>query len=208
MREYSLIAMENKLSGENQAWAKLVTLDPVEVCRRTTAHFDEQAEAYTLKSYGCEISVSPRDKKIFSSSPNGNALLEKLDSELTLLWYLASAHSLPLSGKLINPESLPGGQIFVKGTHILPLAQLAEKYAHAPEEFIESGKMWGGETLDYGDAALQLWPLPQVPTTLILRTADEEFPALVNLLLDSNCQFQLPTDIIWSTCMMSATILL
>jgi hypothetical protein len=47
-----------------------------------------------------------------------------------------------------------------------------------------------------------------VPTTLILRTADEEFPALVNLLLDSNCEFQLPTDIIWSTCMMSATILL
>ena len=197
-----------KIPGEDEAWAKLATLDPAEVCRRAMAHFDEQTETYTLKSYGCDVSISPRDKKIFSSSPNGNALLEKLDSELTLLWYLASVHSLPLSGKLIKPESLPGGQIFVKGTHVLPLAQLAEKYAHAPEEFVESGKMWGGEDLDYGDASLQLWPLPQVPTTLILRTADEEFPALVNLLLDSNCKFQLPTDIIWSTCMMSATILL
>ena len=200
--------MEKRQSGEDQAWAKLVTLDPAEVSRRTTARFDEQTETYTLTSYGCDVFISPKDKKIFSSSPKSDVLLDKLDSALTLLWYLAEAHSLPLSGKLINPESLPGGQIFVKGTHVLPLAQLAEEYAHAPEEFIESGKMWGGETLDYGDAALQLWPLPQVPTTLILRTADEEFPALVNLLLDSNCQFQFPTDIIWSTCMMSATILL
>jgi hypothetical protein len=200
--------MEKKLSGEDQAWAKLATLDPAEVCHRAMAHFDKQTETYTLKSYGCDISVSPRDKKIFSSSPKGDALLDKLDSALTLLWYLASSHSLPLSGKLIKPESLPGGQIFVKGTHVLPLAQLSEKYAHAPEGFIESGKMWGGRTLDYGDASLELWPLPQVPTTLILRTANEEFPALVDLLLDSNCEFQLPTDIIWSTCMMSATILL
>jgi hypothetical protein len=103
---------------------------------------------------------------------------------------------------------LPGGQIFVRGTHVLPLAQLAEKYAHASEAFVEDGRMWGAKTLDYGDAALQLWPLPQVPTTLILRTADEEFSALVNLLLDSNCKFQLPPDIIWSTCMMSAMVLL
>jgi hypothetical protein len=200
--------VKRRLSGEDQVWAKLVTLDPANVCRRTTARFDKQTETYTLKSYGCDVSISPKDKKLFSSSPKGNVLLNKLDPALTLLWYLASAHSFPLSGRLITPGSLPGGQIFVKGTHVLPLVQLAEKYAHAPEGFIASGKMWGGKTLDYGDAALQLWPLPQVPTTLILRTADEEFPALVNLLLDSNCEFQLPTDIIWSTCMMSAMILL
>ena len=137
----------------------------------------------------------------------GEELLGKVDASLALLWYLASLHSVPLSGKLIKPGSLPGGQIFEKGTHVLPLEPLAEKYAHAPEAFIETGKMWGGEDLDFGDAAIQLWPLPQVPTTLILRTADEEFSALVNLVLDSNCKFQLPTDIIWALCMMSALIM-
>ncbi len=171
------------------------------------AHFDEQTDTYTLKSYGRDISISPRDKKIFSSSPKSDDLLGKVDASLTFLWYLASSHSLPLSGKLIKPNSLPGGQIFEKGTHVLPLEPLAKKYAHAPEAFIETGKIWGGEALDYGDAAIQLWPLPQVPTTLILRTADEEFPALVNLVLDSNCKFQLPTDIIWALCMMSALIM-
>jgi hypothetical protein len=196
-----------RIPGEDQSWAKLATLDPVKVCRRTAARFDEQAETYSLESFGCDISISPRDKKIFSSSPNGDDLLSKVDASLTLLWYLASSHSLPLSGKLIKPGSLPGGQIFAKGTHVLPLEPLAEKYAYAPEAFIESGIKWGGEVLDYGDAAVQIWPLPQVPTTLVLRTADEEFPALVNLLLDSSSEFQLPTDIIWATCTMSALIL-
>ena len=65
--------------------AKLVTLDPAKVCSRTTALFDEQTETYVLKSYGCDISISPKDKKIFSSSPKGNVLLDKLDSALTLL---------------------------------------------------------------------------------------------------------------------------
>jgi hypothetical protein len=200
--------MGKRFPGEDHAWEKLATLDPAEVCCRTTARFDDRTETYALESFGSEIAISPRDKKIFSNSPEGNALLDKLDPALTILWYLASAHSLPLAGRLIKPESLPGGQIFEKGSHVLPLVQLAEKYAHTPERFIEDGTMWGGKALDYGDAALQLWPLPQVPTTLILRAADEEFPALVNLLLDSNSRFQLPTDILWSTCMMSATLLL
>jgi hypothetical protein len=196
-----------KIPGEDEAWVKLATLDPARVCRRTTARFDEQTETYTLESYGCDISISPRDKKIFSSSPKGDDLLSKVDASLALLWYLVSSHSLPPSGKLITPGSLPGGQIFEKGTHVLPLEPLAEKYAHAPEAFIETGEKWGGEALDYGDASIQLLPLPQVPTTLILRTADEEFPSLVNLLIDSNCKVQFPTDIIWALCMMSAMIM-
>ena len=198
--------LEN-IPGEDQSWAKLATQDPTEVCRRTHASFDEQTETYSLKSFGCEISVSPAEKRISSSSPEVADLLGKVDATLTYVWYLASAHALPLSGKLIRPDSLPGGQIFQVGTHVLPLGPLAEKYARAPEAFVETGEMWGGEVLDYRDASVRLWPLPSVPTTLILRTEDEEFPSLVNLLLDSSCRFQLPTDIIWSTCMMSAMIL-
>ena len=198
--------LEN-IPGEDQSWAKLATLDPAEVCRRASARFDERTGTYLLESFGCDISVSPRERKISSSSPEVADLLGRVDATLTYVWYLASAHSLPLSGKLVRPDSLPGGQIFQVGTHVLPLEPLAEKYARAPEAFVETGKRWGGEVLDYRDASVRLWPLPSVPTTLILRTADEEFPSLVNLLLDSSCRFQLPTDIIWSTCMMSASIL-
>jgi hypothetical protein len=199
---------KNQRSGIDRAWVKLAALDPSRVCRRTSARFDEETETYTLESYGCELSLSPGEKKISSTSPQGDELLDKLDASLTLVWYLASARSLPLAGKLIAPSSLPGGQIFLKGSHVLPLAQLADRYARAPDVFVECGQKWGGSPLDYGDAAVQLWPLPQVPTTLILRAEDEEFPAQVDLLLDANCGFQLPTDVLWATCMMSATILL
>lgn len=195
------------IPGEDRSWARLTTLDPAEVCGRTAARFDERSGTYSLDCYGCEIHVLPRDKRIFSNTQQGSELLGKVDASLSLLWYLASSHAIPPSGRLVTPGSLPGGQIFQVGTHVLPLEPLAEKYGRAPEDFTETGRAWGGEVLDYGDASVRLWPLPQVPTTLILRTADEEFPAQVNLLLDSNCRFQLPTDIIWATCMMSALIL-
>jgi hypothetical protein len=38
-----------KIPGEDEAWAKLATLDPAEVCRRAMAHFNEQTETYPLK---------------------------------------------------------------------------------------------------------------------------------------------------------------
>ena len=121
-RAFSMIKSQ---SGEDQAWAKLITLDPAKVCPRTTAHFDDRTATYTLRSCGCEISISTNEKKISSDSPNGSLLLDKLDPAVTLLWYLAFARFHPPSGKLINPGSLPGGQIFNQGAHVLPLAELA-----------------------------------------------------------------------------------
>lgn len=201
-------AMKVKAAAEEQAWEKLARSYPERVCSRTAATFDAPTRTYTVQSYGCDISVSPEDRRIFSGSAEGEELIAKIDPTFPLIWYLASLRSIPLTGRLVKPSSLPGGQIFEIGSHVLPLGELAERYARAPEEFIERGRAWGGRTLDHGDASLELWPFPRVPTTLILRTADEEFPASVNLLLDASCRFQLPTDIIWSTCMMSATILL
>jgi len=200
--------MKVKAAGEGQAWEKLATLDPERVCRRTAATFDARTRRYRVRSYGCEIDVSPGDRRISSRSPKGEELIAELDPTFPLVWYLAYLRSIPLAGHLVKPASLPGGQIFETGSHVLPLAELAARFARAPAEFVERGRSWGGQPLEHGDASVELWPFPQVPTTLILRTADEEFPAAVQLLLDANCQFQLPTDIIWSTCMMSATILL
>ncbi len=200
--------MKVKAAGEEQAWDKLAALDPERVCDRTAASFDAETKTYSIQCYGCALSVSPSDRIVASDSPQGEELIEKIDPAFPLVWYLASSHAIPLSGRLVKPSSLPGGQIFEIGSHVLPLGEIATRFARAPEEFIERGRRWGGKPLDHGDASIELWPFPQLPTTLILRTEDEEFPALVHLLLDASCQFQLPTDIIWSACMMSATILL
>ena len=62
--------------------------------------------------------------------------------------------------------------------------------------------------MKYGDASLQLLPLPRIPISLTLWLEDDEFPARVDIMFDSTCELQLPTDIIWSVAMMSALVML
>ncbi|HKN19317.1 MAG TPA: DUF3786 domain-containing protein, partial [Dissulfurispiraceae bacterium] len=56
----------------------------------------------------------------------------------------------------------------------------------------------GGESTNYGDAALRIEPFPRLPMTLILWLQDEEFPARAELLVDSSCTMHLPVDVICS----------
>jgi hypothetical protein len=51
-------------------------------------------------------------------------------------------------------------------------------------------------------------PLPKVPTTVLLWTADDEFPARADLLFDATCSQHLPLDILWSVAMLSVLPLL
>jgi hypothetical protein len=62
--------------------------------------------------------------------------------------------------------------------------------------------------MDYGDTSVRLFPFPRVPVVLIIWKQDKEFPARADILLDSTCSEHLPTDIIWSTAMMSILTML
>jgi hypothetical protein len=108
----------------------------------------------------------------------------------------------------VKPSGLPGGEIFFSGSHVLPLDALAGKYAARPEAFLEAGAALGGRPVPYGDAAIELPALPKVPTTVILWTADEEFPARADLLFDATGPRHLPLDILWSVAMLSILPLL
>jgi hypothetical protein len=112
------------------------------------------------------------------------------------------------SGKLISPASLSGGEIFQKGTHVLPVDQIADRYGNDLESFYSRGLELGGKQLDYGDASLRLYPFPRVPVTMILWMEDEEFPARVDMFFDVTCEQHLPMDVIWSTAMTSVLIML
>ncbi len=73
---------------------------------------------------------------------------------------------------------------------------------------LEKGKELCAEVLGFGDASLKLLPMPRIPVTLILWSADEEFPPRADLLLDGSCEIQLPIDIIWSIAMISVLVML
>jgi hypothetical protein len=112
------------------------------------------------------------------------------------------------AGKLVKPSGLPGGDIFFRGTHVLPLDALAKKYAHDREGFFKRGHALGGRVVSYGDAALEFLPFPRIPVTVILWLADEEWDARADLLFDASSLQHLPIDILWSVAMMTVLALL
>jgi len=197
-------------AGENKAWELLAASDPKGVCERAGVQFDPAAGAYRVPSFGRLFSVHPGGRTILNLEPEGEVFLKRYAYffRLSVLWYLVKASPARPSGALVKPSGLPGGEIFFKGSHVLPLEALAAKYATRPEAFLAAGAALGGRPAPYGDAAVELPALPKIPTTVILWTADDEFPARAGLLFDATGPQHLPLDILWSIAMLSTLPLL
>jgi len=196
--------------GEEQAWEMLSQSAFIDVCRDAKADFDKSSGHYALAMFNSKILISPGSRKICGDSRVADLLLNKLPhySRLSALRYLVEAKNIPLSGNLVNPREVNGGMIFSQGSHMLPLDKVIEKYKDNVEAFVRRGLTLGGEQLGYGDASVRLFPLPRVPVVILIWKQDEEFPARADILFDSTCSQHLPTDIIWSTAMMSILVLL
>lgn len=196
--------------GEDKAWEILSTLKPEEVRRAASVSYDAASESYAVTAFGMKFSVSAKNRSITSSVPGSGVLLQKLGYffKLSILWYLVSAKDIACTGRLVKLQNIKGGDIFTKGSHVLPLEQLAGKYGKDKEGFIKKGLSLGGEPVPLGDAALRLFPLPRVAVVLSLWLEDDEFPARADLFFDSTCDLQIPTDIIWSVAMMSTLVML
>lgn len=192
-------------TGLEYTWNQFLELDPQETCKRSGVSFDGALQRYTVKSFGQDIEVSLIEKKVFGRSDTSDFLINKTGHffDLAILWYMISAKDIPLSNELIKPASIKGGHIFVTGTHVLPLDDIANKYGTDPSSFIDRGRELGGEILDHGDAAIQLYPFSKLPVTMILWLGDDEFPAQVDFFFDTTCDQQLPTDVLWSTAMVA-----
>ncbi|NOY07331.1 MAG: DUF3786 domain-containing protein [Spirochaetes bacterium] len=199
------------LSGEEHAWDLLAELDPEDVQTRANVIFDHEHSTYRLLCFGRDIYISMANRNVFSNSDLGKIIVSELiefSRIITILRYLIHAKEIPLSGKLVRPSDLPGGEIFLRGTHVLPLDKVAEHFGNNPGEFLSKGRELGGTQLNYGDVSLKLFPFPRVPIVLIVWSGDEEFPSRSSLLFDSSCLSHLPTDVIWSTAMMSVEMML
>ena len=201
---------ENVLSADQLAWALVAEKEPGVICRQAGVQYDFAANRFIMLSFGQEIIVDMTAHTIFSHTPLGEKLLHELGYffDLAALWYLGRAKNILPSGRMISPASLSGGEIFQRGTHVLPLDRIAARYGGDLEDFKERGIELGGQLGAYGDASLRLHPFPRVPVTMILRQADEEFPPRADMFFDATCEQHLPTDVIWSTAMTTALIML
>lgn len=196
--------------GEALAWEHLAALDPTDVCLRAQAVSGDSPGRYVLKSFGQDILVSVPDRSLSSTSEVGEVMLRELGqfSRLALLRYLIHASDVPPSGTLVSPQALPGGEIYARGTHVLPLARIAQRFGHAPERLFQKGRRLGGHQITQGSASLRLYPFPRVPVVLTVWAGDEELPPECVLLFDATCTLHLPLDVIWSVATLTAEAIL
>jgi hypothetical protein len=202
------IAKESSASGIQRAWDALAERDPSDVARG--ADISLQGGKYRVRSLGMDYEIDPGSREIRALSTGADVLKRRLSHffEITWLWYLVRSQDFGLTGRQLKPEQLKGGHHFFKGAHELPLKALAEKFGSDAEAFLATGRELGGKVLSFGDASVEIFPVPRVPVDLILWRGDDEFPARADLLLDSSCELQLPLDIIWSAAVMSVKAML
>ena len=200
----------SQLTGVDSAWKELQAIDPAAVSKRTGVSYDAALQLYTVRAFGQDIFVSATRQEVFSDSAAGEFLLgiKVYFFDLSILWYLIRSRDIPLSGELIKPSDLPGGQIFVQGTHVLPLDIIAQRYNNKGDAFLETGSPFGAVRTDMGDAGLKLVPFPMVPVYLFLWFGDEDFPPQGQLLLDSTCSSYLSTDVVWAMTMVCCQLFL
>ncbi len=198
------------MQGEAVAWELLAACDPQEVCARAGADYSVEEESYVLPVFGFPVVVDLVARAMRGSCADSEFVLARAAyfSRLSILHYLLGAKEIVPSGRLVKPAELKSGQIYLHGSHLLPLDKIAARFAHDPEGFAAQAAQFGGERRQYGDAAAELRPFPRVPITLIFWREDEEFPARSYLLFDETCEQHLPPDILWSVAMMCALVML
>jgi len=186
--------------GEKAAWESLRRADPGHPAKG--ALFENGS--YVIRSFGADIRVDPGNETISTPSGEVDALLRKFGyfyNHVALSWLL-KANGKSAAGRLIRPADLSGGQMFFRGTHVLPLERLAARYARDKEGFLQKAMALGAKPGGFGDASAAFYPVNGLPMHVILWLEDDEYPARADLLLDSAWEIALPLDIIWSAAML------
>ncbi len=196
--------------GEKQAWDLLFKLNPEIVQRTANVIYDEERSTYDLICFGQNIKVSLLERNVSGSADTADTLINELGdySRLSILNYLVNVKEISLTGQLVRPADLSGGDLFARGTHILPLDKIADLFNNDKDAFIKKGQELGGSQIEYGDMSLRLFPFPRMPIFLIVWSGDDEFPPRSSLLFDSSCTFHMPIDILWSTAMLTVEMML
>ncbi|HMK50520.1 MAG TPA: DUF3786 domain-containing protein [Thermodesulfovibrionales bacterium] len=191
--------------GEEKAWEILAGLDPSLVCKNASVTFEEQRHSYIVRSFCYDYSVSTKERIISSDSPQGESLAGRYPYFFlhSCLWYLIHAKDIAETNRLVRPGDIKGGELFFRGSHVLPLNTLAERYAENGQAFLNRGEHLCADPADYGDVSIRLRPMPRIPATLVLWLGDDEFPSRAALLFDSSCGLQVPIDIVWSMAMLT-----
>ena len=158
------------------ALARLEGRDPEEIARNAGIRYDEEMQAFHIRTMGLDVTISYPDYHFSPELPGWYRLV--------ILHYLDLADGFPLTGKEIPFGQMKSGM--VRGGGIDRKCELAiQKLKDLSEDSLTKiCESFGTERIaSNADAAWRIPFLPQFPVTLKIWLADEDFPASGRLLL-------------------------
>ncbi len=175
-------------------WEQLNKFDPTKTAQRATCQYLASPERYIVTLLNAEYVVHLSDRNIFSARSGSPQEPAEFLEQLCILAYLINAQDLPLAGKLVGPETLPGGQFFFRGLHSLPTKKLEQAFGNCPEVLHRILARLDAERCEFGDASIRLYVLLRLPLTIVIWRRCEEFDARASILFDQTAASQLPLD--------------
>ena len=195
------------LAGELEAWKKLELADPFEAAKCAGAEYWDDDQVFVVPVFGQAYLADPDAREVREIGLHEFHLEESTHFNLLVPLYLASCGPAPPTGRLVSPQSLPGGAAFFKGPHEIPTEVIAHRFGARPEKFVEVGEQLGGTRAAGGDAAVTIPVFPMLPVTVILWVGDLEFPARAQMLLDETAPRHLGIDALWAALIMTTEAL-
>jgi len=157
--------------------------DPEEVARKAGGRWEPggSGEGFiVLPVLSGEVRVRFPDISVDAPEELGSFSLKLL----TLL-YLSRSDGTRPSGKWVAYRELQGGRFYEPVVKRSVEDPVAHKYATDPDGFLEACYAAGGRKESFGDASCSFELFPNALMTFILWRMDEEFPARVQVLFDS-----------------------
>lgn len=187
------------VAGEAKGWDLTAAAKPEAVERRALVAHDDSTGRITIASLGQAFVLDVPERRIGGATPVAEALLGRLGYVVrpALVFYPALAKEIEPTGRLVLPMELPGGDVFLRGSHQLPLDDLAARFQESADEVDGRARLLGGEKAELADAAYRFSPLPRIPVTIAYWFGDDEFEPRASLMFDATAKDHLPIDLLW-----------
>lgn len=180
-----------------ELWNTLFGMDPVDVCRRSLALYDETSKGFRLPILNQDYFIVPSEQSIRETgSPTSPS--PGFHLQLSAVNYLIGAQDIPLAGVWVSERQFPNGPLFFRGPHEMPVRSLEKTFGQDLSAFQKACLSCGGKRVDGGDIAFELPMFPRLPVRIILWKEDEEFPARICFLFDQTADKHLRLDALWS----------
>ncbi len=182
-----------------ELWQQLIRLDRQKTSQRAKCQYQCDRDSFSITLLNCQYVVDLAERQICSVACGSVLTPAGFIEQLCILAYLIGSKELPLAKRLIKAESLPGGEFFFRGPHVLPIRKLAESFGANPGLLCEAGMSFGAKKCNFGDASIELSVLPRIPLTFVVWGSDSEFKARGSILFDQSASEQLPLDALQAT---------